>query len=374
MIIKGHGRFFVPLIFGVAYETTLHRGGRLFMKKNFMAAFSMAAFLTAGAVLPLGAVQVFAATAPAAEAPAADTAAAPAGTAAANSETAAGSGMSAANTAASDTALNNEAADTTAAATAAQNTPAADAQTANTTAPAATAPDPATANPAAAPATVVSPAAANQTAADPAASTAVNPAVTNASVSAPQAAAATVSTANAQTVSGAQTIPGVPAVPMIYAVKTVSGSVIIPAEEAADAAAVSEHLEENLSAAVDASDGTNLTTEVWEHAIATVAWDPAPAGYDSTKKDEYAFTWSGVIKAGTIVYADATKLKAATVAADIPVVVNYTVTKGAASVSESKAPQTGDSFNPGFWVYFLVIGAVVALCSLILFRDTNEVK
>ncbi|MBR1876548.1 MAG: hypothetical protein IJ805_05535 [Lachnospiraceae bacterium] len=38
----------------------------------------------------------------------------------------------------------------------------------------------------------------------------------------------------------------------------------------------------------------------------------------------------------------------------------------------SKAPKTGDEFNAKLWIYFLVIGIVVALCSFILFQDTKD--
>ena len=38
----------------------------------------------------------------------------------------------------------------------------------------------------------------------------------------------------------------------------------------------------------------------------------------------------------------------------------------------SRAPKTGDEFNAKLWIYFLVIGIVVALCSFILFQDTKE--
>ncbi|MBO5551936.1 MAG: hypothetical protein J5966_08255 [Lachnospiraceae bacterium] len=333
--------------------------------RNRAAAFGMAAFLIAGSVLPAFSCRAFAATAPVADGSAeAAAATAPAETAAAtgtDTGTAANAGTAvetgAATAANVDTAaegLSSSATDTAAADTAAANAGAAG-QNAATSAEATTA---------------------ASTAGTTAAET--NTAGTNTTVSAPAAAAGTtVGTANADaTVStaNAQTVPAIPAVPSIYAVKSVSGSVILKAAEAVDEAAVSEHLEENLKAAVDVATGTVLTTEEWEHAIATVVWEPAPVGYDSTKKEEYSFTWSGVIKAGTMVYADETKLKAAVVGADIPVVVTYNVAKAKASVSESKAPQTGDSFNPGLWVYFIVIGVVVALCSLILFRDTGKTK
>ena len=163
----------------------------------------------------------------------------------------------------------------------------------------------------------------------------------------------------------------VAALPTIYALKSMSGIVEISSTEAVDEAAVSEHLEENLKATVDAATGTTLTTEEWEKAVATITWDASPVGFDSTNTEDYSFTWSGMIKAGTIVYADDTMTKAAAVPIDTPVVVTFNVTK-AASVSESKAPQTGDSFVPGLWIYFIVIGVVTALCALILYRDTNK--
>ncbi|MBR1523138.1 MAG: hypothetical protein IJ641_01650, partial [Lachnospiraceae bacterium] len=38
----------------------------------------------------------------------------------------------------------------------------------------------------------------------------------------------------------------------------------------------------------------------------------------------------------------------------------------------SKAPKTGDDFNARMWIFFLVVGIVVALCSFILFQDTKD--
>ena len=45
---------------------------------------------------------------------------------------------------------------------------------------------------------------------------------------------------------------------------------------------------------------------------------------------------------------------------------------GGGGATGSKAPKTGDEFNAKLWIYFLVIGIVVALCSFILFQDTKE--
>ena len=38
----------------------------------------------------------------------------------------------------------------------------------------------------------------------------------------------------------------------------------------------------------------------------------------------------------------------------------------------SKAPKTGDDFNARMWIFFIVVGVVVALCSFILYQDTKE--
>ena len=38
----------------------------------------------------------------------------------------------------------------------------------------------------------------------------------------------------------------------------------------------------------------------------------------------------------------------------------------------SKAPKTGDDFNAKMWIFFLVVGIVVALCSFILFQETKD--
>ena len=70
--------------------------------------------------------------------------------------------------------------------------------------------------------------------------------------------------------------------------------------------------------------------------------------------------------------------KAAAVNTDIPVVVTFNVTdaaankaKGSVSANDaSNVPRTGDDFTPGLWIYFIVIGLVVCVCSFILYRDT----
>ena len=289
-----------------------------------LAAYFAAAFLIAGSILPAVPSKAFAA-----EAPTADTGAAAGVAATVNAGTGTASGDAA--TVSATTVSNPAAADATAIAQALA------AAQANLNAQAATA------------------AQSTQTTA---------PAASSATVS-----GASVSTGNAV---NTQSADAVPAIPVIYAVKNVSGSVALTPEEAVDESSVSEHLEENLKATVDAATGTAITTEEWEKVLATVEWEEAPTGYDSSNTEDYTFTWSGTIKAGTVVYADATKLKAAAVAADIPVVVTYSVSKTEASVSESRAPQTGDEFNPGLWTYFLIIGIVVALCSFILYRDIHD--
>ena len=38
----------------------------------------------------------------------------------------------------------------------------------------------------------------------------------------------------------------------------------------------------------------------------------------------------------------------------------------------SGAPKTGDEFNAKLWIYFLVVGVVVALCAFILYQDTKD--
>ncbi len=165
------------------------------------------------------------------------------------------------------------------------------------------------------------------------------------------------------------------AVPMIYALKSMTGSVKLAAAEAADVSAISEYLEENLTATVDASDGIAITEEQWADAVATIAWDEAPAGYDSTRTDDYSFTWSGVISAGSVVFSDAAGTKAAAVPQDVAVTVQFDVSQDVSvsddSVSGSRAPTTGDDFMPGKWVYFIIIGVVVVLCSYLLYRDVQ---
>ena len=47
-------------------------------------------------------------------------------------------------------------------------------------------------------------------------------------------------------------------------------------------------------------------------------------------------------------------------------------TGGTGGTSGSKAPKTGDEFNAKMWIFFIVVGVVVALCSFILFQDTKE--
>ena len=42
------------------------------------------------------------------------------------------------------------------------------------------------------------------------------------------------------------------------------------------------------------------------------------------------------------------------------------------TIDKTNAPKTGDNFNSRKWIYFLVIGIVVALCSFILYQDTRE--
>ena len=167
----------------------------------------------------------------------------------------------------------------------------------------------------------------------------------------------------------------VAAVPMIYALKSMTGSVEIAATEAADVSAVSEYLEENLIATVDASDGMAITEEQWANAVADISWDEDPAGYDSARTDEYSFTWSGVISAGSVVFSDAAGTKAAAVPQDVAVTVQFDVSQDVSvsddSVSGSRAPTTGDDFMPGKWVYFIIIGVVVVLCSYLLYRDVQ---
>lgn len=42
------------------------------------------------------------------------------------------------------------------------------------------------------------------------------------------------------------------------------------------------------------------------------------------------------------------------------------------SKTGSGAPKTGDEFNAKLWIYFLVVGVVVALCAFILYQDTKD--
>ncbi|MBQ9360080.1 MAG: hypothetical protein IJT96_03480 [Lachnospiraceae bacterium] len=163
--------------------------------------------------------------------------------------------------------------------------------------------------------------------------------------------------------------------PMIYALKSMAGSVDLAASEAVDVSAVSEHLEENLVATVDASDGVAVTEEQWANAVATVAWDETPVGYDDRRTDKYSFTWSGVIAKGSIVFSDAAGTKTAAVPQDVAVTVQFTVSPDDSvsndTVSGSRAPTTGDDFMPGKWIYFIIIGVVVVLCSYLLYRDVQ---
>ena len=197
----------------------------------------------------------------------------------------------------------------------------------------------------------------------------------NAAAAAAAAGTGTVSTDAAGTSDSVSGDAAEQSIPAVYTVKAVSGSVTLDPSGAADVSSVSEHLEENLQADIEAVSGTVVTAEQWQKVKATVEWDDAPEGYDSSKTEDYTFTWSGTIKKDSLVYADDAMTKSATVPEDIKVIVNYTISSSADTVSDDsvgKAPVTGDDFNARLWIYFLVIGVVVALCSFILFRDTNE--
>ena len=199
------------------------------------------------------------------------------------------------------------------------------------------------------------------------------------------------SSGNTQTSSGTQkqssgqsasaTQSAASSVPKIYAATGVSATYNIKPAENANVLTVGNYLMTDLSAAIVASDGTNLTNEVWQHAfVPQIAWMPMPAGYDAANPGPYSFLWTGTVPKGSIIYSDAKMSKAAAVAADIPVVVTFNVTdkatggaKGSVSSNDATGvPRTGDDFAPGLWVYFLIIGLVVCLCSFILYADTSK--